>query len=146
MARNGLFNSPKGFWPNPDQEPFHKCQTPPWEVPRKRKTGGLKSRYNHSANNESESDHEKIVTRNKFYLLNPDLCESESVTSSMNKNKNSSVENTPTEMNFSSNRKYDINCNLFSRYYTSDSTINYNDFDNRFALRYKFNNELKILM
>ena len=47
MARyDELFQSPKGFWPNLDQEPFYKCQTPPWEVPKKRKSGGTKSRYN----------------------------------------------------------------------------------------------------
>ena len=107
--------STKGFWPNIDQEPFYKSQTPPWEVPRKRKTGGSNSRFNDSNTNKYESDHERIETKNRFYLLNPDLnlSESDNDTIPMNRKLMRKVENTPAEVNVHSNKKYDINCNLF---------------------------------
>ena len=144
MARHDdLYISPKGFWPNPDQEPFYKCQTPPWEAPRKRKSGGAKSRYA-DLNNMMNAMNlgEEIITRNRYDLLNPDFCESENnmLKSDMKNNDG----NYPAEKCDISNKNnmHDINCNLYSKYYMNDDIINCNGFDKSFAYMYNYKNDI----
>jgi len=67
MARLTPQNSPKGFWPNPELESFFKLQTPPWEVPRKRKPKGDPSRL--KLIKPIKYDGGEITTRNRFKAL-----------------------------------------------------------------------------
>ena len=67
MARLTPKDSPRGFWPNPDKEFFYKTQTPPWKVPKKRKSRGSPTRFTRLNNNKIEG--EEVITRNRFGLL-----------------------------------------------------------------------------
>ena len=58
-------NSPKGFWPNPDEEFFHKKQTPPWKVPKKRKSRGRPTRLTRLLKMYNEKG-EEVITQNRF--------------------------------------------------------------------------------
>ena len=63
-------NSPKGFWPNPDEEYFYKTQNPPWIVPRRRKCRGrLKHYYDFADEDLKMNLCEEVITQNRFKLL-----------------------------------------------------------------------------
>ena len=69
---NEQTRTPRGFWPNPDVEPYHKSQIPPWEVPRKRKNRGRTQDHYYDLSNENivwRSGGE-ISTSNKYDLFN----------------------------------------------------------------------------
>ena len=61
--------SPKGFWPHPNEELFHKLLTP-WKVPRKRKPRG-RSRlyYDHALESVQYRQCEEAITSNRFQIL-----------------------------------------------------------------------------
>ena len=65
-------NSPKGFWPNPNEEFFHIRQTPPWKVPRKRKSRGRLFRLYYDIGKETldQDKGEEVFTQNRFKPLN----------------------------------------------------------------------------
>ena len=64
-------NSPKGFWPNPDEEYFYKSQTPPWIVPKRRKCRGrLNHYYDLTEENLKWNQCEEVITHNRFNPLN----------------------------------------------------------------------------
>ena len=65
------FESPKRFWPNPDEEMFYKARTPPWEVPTRRKTRGSKVKflYDLTGKNIMYMNSGEVTTSNKFELL-----------------------------------------------------------------------------
>ena len=77
MARLTTRESPKGFWPHPDEEYFHKLQTPPWKVPKERKSRGSQSRFNRIEPNKTVGG--EITTHNRFSPLTMDLCTDASV-------------------------------------------------------------------
>ena len=64
-------NSPRGFWPNPNKEMFYKAKTPPWEVPKRRKTRGNRMHYIYDLTGEELvcMKRGEITTENKFELL-----------------------------------------------------------------------------
>ena len=66
--------SPAGFWPNPDKELFYKIQTPPWEVPKKRKTRGRTQEFYYDLTNDNIIWKQcgEIATFNKFDLIDPE--------------------------------------------------------------------------
>ena len=63
--------SPEGFWPNPEKELFNKPLTPPWEVPRKRKTRGREPDYYYNVTNDNIEWKKcgEITTSNRFDYL-----------------------------------------------------------------------------
>ena len=72
MARLTTKESPKGFWPHPDEEYFYKTQTPPWKVPKERKSRGSQTRFHGLEPNKTVG--EEIITYNRFSPLADDLC------------------------------------------------------------------------
>ena len=66
--------SPNGFWPNPTKEGFHKNETHPWEVPRKRKPRGSKKEFIYDLFTENivYNNSETIITKNRFGPLDQD--------------------------------------------------------------------------
>ena len=71
MARLTTRESPKGFWPHPDEEYFHKLQTPPWKVPKERKFRGGLSRLKEFEPNKTVGG--EVTTHNRFNLLKMDI-------------------------------------------------------------------------
>ena len=72
--------SPEGFWPNPEKEFFYKAQTPPWEVPKKRKTRGRTQAfyYHLTSDNVVWKQCGELATFNKFDLINQEVTRLES--------------------------------------------------------------------
>ena len=85
-------NSPKGFWPNPTKEGFHRNEKHPWEVPMKRKPRGSRNKFYFDLSEEDIKyfSSGKITTSNKFGLLDPDNIELKEATSRSSGQKMSS--------------------------------------------------------
>ena len=144
MARYTPNSSPKGFWPNPDQEPFFKNQTPPWVVPKRRNTRGEQTRL-YTLNSKNESGKE-VITTNRFSLLNNNESLNEYDYMTINDDdKKKTQERKPANCYETSNYDndfsapiYNVNNNLFSEYNVNFNTVNLNKFDNRFAYVNKY--------
>ena len=95
--------SPRGFWPNPDEEMFYKARTPPWEVPNRRKTRGNKINYVYDLTGEEliYMKSGEVTTKNKFELLEE--------TSSSTEPSRKKREETPLKSLKSSEGTYDDN-------------------------------------
>ena len=99
VRHDELLCSPKGFWPNVDNEPFYKFQSPPWEVPRKRKSGGTISSLNAFVAKDNALLLDKdLITKNKYYLISQEACESRNNTPNCGLICNTSVNN-PAKFN-----------------------------------------------
>ena len=64
-------SSPEGFWPNLDKEFFYKTQTPPWLLPKKRKTKGDTPKYYFDLTDEELKWEQsgEVTTSNRYELL-----------------------------------------------------------------------------
>ena len=67
----GSPGSPVGFWPNPEKECFYRVQTPPWVVPRKRKSKGDSQEFYYDLYDEELKwkYSGEVTTSNRFDLL-----------------------------------------------------------------------------
>ena len=101
--------SPKGFWPNPEEDTFLVDASTPWEVPKRRKLRGHKKYFFDSTTENIKSfSNGEVTTANRYkvledyyteedtlsYLDPPSRMKKEKKTSRMKKEKKTS---TPSE-------------------------------------------------
>ena len=146
--------SPEGFWPNPDKEFFHKTQTPPWLLPKKRKTKGDTPKYYFDLTDEELKWEQsgEVPTSNRYELLNQEdtptrpSCR-EGTTISRKKNKSPDFSSrfgfkdymtctTQDSVNYDGDY---VNCNSDNKFITQESVMN-SSFENFMTNKAKLQN------